>query len=169
MISLPEAAAHYASRGLHVFPLRPRDKKPLTQHGCHDATTDAATVCAWWKRWPDANIGCACWLSGLVVVDLDGERGMASWHALAGRLGLTVATRTAITGGGGRHLFFRAPAGARIGNSAGKLGPGIDIRADGGYVVLPPSVHPSGGVYRWADELRSCLASRAGGIADGPA
>lgn len=149
MSELLTAALQYASRGLYVFPLAPRGKTPLTEHGFKDATTDPETIRAWWATWPEANIGLDCGRSKVTVIDLDGPIGLATWGALAGRLGLTVETRTARTGGGGRHLYFRAPADVQIGNSAGKLGPGIDVRGVGGYVVLPPSVHANGGRYEW--------------------
>lgn len=151
MMTLAKAAEHYATSGLHVFPLRPREKTPLTPHGHKDATTDLAQVRAWWDQWPDANIGLACGPSKIVVIDIDGDEGMASWDALAARLDLQVTTRVVRTGGGGLHLYFRAP-GAAIRNSAGKLGRGIDVRGEGGYVVLPPSVHPSGRPYEWLNE-----------------
>lgn len=59
-------------------------------------------------------------------------------------------TLRAVTGSGGDHLYFRRPAGLEIGNSAGRLGPGLDVRAIGGYVIAPPSVHPNGRPYAWA-------------------
>jgi hypothetical protein len=146
---LGQAALHYAARGLHVFPLRPRDKRPATQHGVKDATIDPDIIRAWWTATPDANIGLACGPSNVVVIDLDGPQGIEMWEAVSDTLGLNVATRTVLTGGGGKHLYFKAPANVKIGNSAGKLGKGIDVRADGGYCVLPPSIHPNGKRYKW--------------------
>lgn len=144
------AALGYAARGWHVFPLRPRGKEPATPHGCRDATADRAAIRAWWTRAPDANIGIACGPSHLVVVDLDRDKGGPdAWAGLRKRLGFDDATVTCLTGGGGVHLYFQAPDGVTVRNSAGKLGEGIDVRAEGGYVVAPPSVHPNGSAYAW--------------------
>ncbi|MHB8419130.1 MAG: bifunctional DNA primase/polymerase [Myxococcales bacterium] len=135
------AALALAYRGARVLPLRPAGKLPLTAHGCRDATSDAAAVRAWWQRWPGANVGLATG-GGLLVVDVDPRHGGA--ESLAGLPELP-ATRESLTGGGGRHLFYRGQARC----SAGRLGPGLDVRGEGGYVVAPPSVHPSGAFYRW--------------------
>jgi hypothetical protein len=146
---LRNAALRYAARGLPVFPLRHRDKIPLTTHGFLDATAECDQVFAWWRRWPGANIGvptgpCSGWL----VVDLDGAEGVAAWAALEQRHGQapTLTSRT----GRGRHLVYAYPPDRELGNTSGRLGPRIDTRADGGYVVVPPSVHPTGQPYRWS-------------------
>lgn len=149
---LAAAAVNYAKSGWCVFPVKPRDKTPLTPHGLKDATNNIDVVRQWWAKWPNANIGLNCGKSGMVVVDLDkhGDKdGMEEWEQLQASTGLQIATSTSLTGGGGRHLIFKAPQGVSIKNSAGKLSPGIDIRADGGYIVLPPSIHPSGNPYTW--------------------
>jgi len=145
---LGEYAETYAKNGWYVFPVKPRDKTPLTSHGLKDASNNIGVVRQWWAKWPEANIGLNCGKSGMVVVDLDkrGEYdGLQEWD----NIGVKVSTSTSLTGGGGRHMMFKAPAGVSIKNSAGKLAPGIDIRAEGGYVVLPPSIHPSGKSYAW--------------------
>lgn len=142
------AAVSYARLGLLVFPCAPRSKTPLTPRGCKDASDDLDQVTAWWTQWPDANIGIACGeMSGLFVVDIDGPEGEASLAALEkknGALPVVPEVRT----GKGRHLYFRHFPGAR--NSASKLGDFIDTRGDGGYVIAPPSLHPSGAQYAWA-------------------
>lgn len=146
--SLGAAALYYASLGWPVFPLVPREKLPLFSkksggHGVKDATADADQVTAWWTQHPDANIGIATGgTSGLYVVDIDGEEGEAGL-ARYGELPLCPESHT----GKGRHLLFRHPDGR---NTAGKLGPKIDTRGEGGYIVAPPSVHPNGHRYRWA-------------------
>lgn len=132
----------YAARGWFVFPLEARGKRPITAHGFKDATTDADTIAAWWDANPAANIGLDCGRSGLVVIDLDGGEGIANWNALQDRLQIPPhVTAIARTGSGqGAHLYYRAPAGVEIRNSASKIAKSIDVRAQGGYVVLPPSV-----------------------------
>ena len=142
-----DAALAYADRGLHVLPCQPRAKEPASAHGHRDATTDSAKITQWWADMPHANIGMACAPSGIVVLDIDprhgGDRIFAALEAELGRLPETVEART---GGpdGGRHLVFRAPKGRLVGN----LGKGVDVKHDG-YILVAPSVHPSGGVYRW--------------------
>ena len=154
---LLRAAIDYASAGWAIFPCQPRDKRPATAHGVKDATTDPARIRAWWAKMPEANIGLDCGRSGLVVVDLDqhGDKdGLAEWADLTQRAQITDTachTYTSLTGGGGRHLVYRAPEGVSIKNSTGKLAPGVDVRGEGGYIVLPPSIHPSGNAYQWAD------------------
>jgi hypothetical protein len=150
---LRNAALRYASRGIPVFPLRARGKAPLTAHGFLDATAQCEQVFAWWRRWPGANIGIPCGsASGLLIVDLDGPEGLASWAKLEAEHGW-VDTLTVLTGRG-RHLWLTYPEDCELSNSKDRLGPHIDTRGAGGYVVAPPSVHPSGQTYRWASDTR---------------
>jgi putative DNA primase/helicase len=144
-----EAAIVYASWGWHVHPLRPGDKRPLLTDWPRRATTDPAQIRRWWGRWPAANIGLACGPSGLLAVDLDvkhGVDGLAAWEALKAELGFDDdRTPVSDTPSGGRHVLFSVGEGllgegiAPPRNTAGKLGPGIDTRGQGGYIVLPPS------------------------------
>lgn len=140
-----DAALGYAARGWPVLPLRAGQKVPLTTNGLHDASTNPAVVRDWWSRWPDANVGVRTGAaSKLVVVDADvkdGASGRASFAAL--RLPATMISRTWSKGW---HALYQHP-GFEIRNRAG-LRPGIDIRADGGYIVVPPSVI-NGATYRW--------------------
>ncbi len=87
--------------------------------------------------------------SGIWVLDLDGNAGLTSWAALVEEHG-DVQTLTVLTGGGGKHLYFRMPNGRPISNRT-KVMPGIDVRGDGGQVVAPPSIHPNGNAYLWED------------------
>jgi hypothetical protein len=140
-------ALYYARAGWRVFPLRPRQKIPLTEHGCHDATTDLEQIGAWWQRWPQANVGIATGAeSGLLVVDIDGEEGELALAELVAQHG-SMPVVPEVTTGRGRHLYFAYDE--RVKNSAKKL-PKIDTRSTGGYVVAPPSIHPDGRVYTWA-------------------
>jgi putative DNA primase/helicase len=143
-ITLADAAISYARAGWPVHPLKRRDKIPASPHGCKDATFDADRIREWWEQIPDANIGIATG-HGFFVVDLDGPA--AALWADANELPDTL---TAITAKG-RHLFYALPPNTSVRNSAGQVAPGVDIRGAGGYVVAPPSVHPSGHVYQWLD------------------
>ncbi len=159
------AAEGYAERGWLVLPLwwplpdgacacrRPDcskpGKHPLTRHGLHDATTDPGVILRWWTRWPVANVGIRTGApSGLLVVDVDGPIGMASLRTLRSEHGPLPASWVR-TGSGGWHAYLRQPDGQRIPNSVGRLGPGLDVRADGGSIAAPPSLHAAGGRYGW--------------------
>ncbi len=148
--TLPEAAAFYAEQGWPVFPVAPKSKRPLTPNGFKNASADRQVVADWWTQYPDANIGFVPGNAGLVVIDVDGPEGRATAQAL----GLYAEpTPYVVTGrdDGGEHLYFALPTGVvAIGNVT--LGPGLDVRAHSGYVLLPPSVHPSGRLYRWAGD-----------------
>lgn len=147
-MNLDQMAKFYARKERwHLFPVIPKGKAPLTANGVKDATNDLKQISEWWERWPTANIGLATGRSGLVVVDIDDVDALA---ALSKPLPNTLA---ATTGGGGYHLFYKAPAW-ELRPSVGYLPglgktAGIDLRAGESYVILPPSVHPSGDFYNW--------------------
>lgn len=108
----------------------------------------------WWgRRWPQANISIVTGIvSGLVVLDIDpGHGGDESLADLELELGPLPDGPRALTGGGGYHLLFRHPGGGEIQSRAGWR-PGIDIRADGGQIIAPPSSHASGRAYGWEAE-----------------
>jgi len=155
MPDLPSAAGRYAASGLPVLPLA--GKAPRTRHGFRDATCDPYQVASWWRLWPDAGIGVAI-PAGIVVVDVDPRGGgVATMRALAAAHRGWPATRTCATGGGGFHLWYAADGGA---SWPGLLGPGVDLkRAGRGYVVVPPSIHPSGGVYTWRTDATAIVAT----------
>ena len=147
-----DAALAYAARGWHVFPVEPQGKRPMQGIRWREAsTTDPETIRAWWKRWPKANIGLDCGKSGLVVLDFDAGKPEFAGDDLLEAV-FRIPTAHAATGGGGYHFFFRQPEGEPLGNRRGDLPAGVDVRGVGGYVVLPPSVHPSGGRYTWLDD-----------------
>lgn len=147
------AALAYAAAGVPVFPCRP-DKRPYTANGFKDATTNETIVRGWWRRWPDALIGRPTGAaSGAVAVDIDvdpskGTDGTEALAALEHVHGPLPETWTARTPRGGTHIYFRHPGGT-VPCSAGKIGHGIDIRGDGGYVIAPPSTLPDGRGYEW--------------------
>jgi putative DNA primase/helicase len=142
------AALRLAKQGYYVFPLRPRTKIPFAGGPTFkDATNDPVVVRKYWTQYPNANIGLVPGRSGNMVLDIDGPDGEAQAKAL--RL-YDVKTLIIITGrpDGGRHLMFLHPGG-QIGNK--DLASKINVRADNGYVVAPPSVHPSGAIYKYQD------------------
>ncbi|CNF02184.1 RecA-family ATPase-like protein [Mycobacterium tuberculosis] len=159
------ALAH-AGRGWHVFPLRPGDKRPALRNDWERraTSTDRARI---WQCWHHApyNIGIACGPSNLVVVDLDqpkpGQTPPPDWDmpgindgadvlaALCERHGQPFPweTHTVRTASGGMHLYFTAPLGAMLRNTAGRLGWLVDTRAQGGYVVAAGSILAGRGAY----------------------
>jgi hypothetical protein len=153
------AAIQLAQRGLAVFPCQPRGKEPACDTGLHAATTDVERINRWWHAFPDLNIGIATGTaSGVFVLDIDGEDGEGSLLKLESEHGALPPTVEAITGGG-RHCYFRVGK-CKISNSVGQLGLGLDVRGDGGYVIAPPSIHPSGRPYAWSvDTTRDFAAA----------
>ncbi len=168
--NMKKVALWYAKHGLPVFPLHSAPggvcscgdpehapgggeeetkagKHPRTPHGFKDATTDLAQIEAWWKQWPDANIGIPTGAaSGLLVLDVDPRNGgNESLDRLIHEQGRLPDTAEQITGGGGRHIIFRHPGGP----VPKTLAPGIDLKGDGGYIVVAPSIHLSGNAYQW--------------------
>jgi hypothetical protein len=132
----------------------PRSKRPATKRGFYDATTNPETIRRYWR---DSNRNVAVptgAISGFWICDIDGDGGEGSLARLEAQHGSLPRTRQVITRRG-RHLWFRYIG--PIQSSAGRIAPGIDVRCDGGYAIVPPSLHPSGGAYTWsvdsADEL----------------
>jgi hypothetical protein len=166
------AAIAYGARGWPAFPVAgvradgwcmcgggcgSPGKHPLTPHGVSDAAVDSERLRAWGRRWRGANVGVATGpASGIVVVDVDLAKGGDTSLVKLRASGLVLpATLTARTGGGGLHLVYCHPD-LPLRNTAGRLPgagplPGIDLRAEGGYVVVPPSRHASGARYGWED------------------
>ena len=148
-------ASYYASRGWPVLPLhdveggrcscgeancRSPGKHPRSQHGVKDASNDVQQINDWWGRWPGANVGIATGaVSNLVVVDIDPRNGGNESYAqlkldLPGVFTELVKVRS---GSGGTHLYFQHPGGHVP--CRANVRPGIDVKADGGYIVAPPS------------------------------
>lgn len=158
---LAEAAHDYVERGLAIIPLGVGKKEPVTKSGLNDWTDNPGQIDVWWgqgehagKRGnPSYNIGMTCGQvsGGIIAIDLDchsdeanGLHFLHDWEVEHGKL---PETWTQITGSGGKQLFYRA--GQDIRNSAnGEIG--VDVRGNGGYVVLPPSLHPCGDCYEWS-------------------
>lgn len=159
-MTMKSLALSLASRGYRVFPITPNAKKPpLCVNGCHDGTTDVATIDAWWTSYPQANIGIAP-DEGMVVIDIDRKdpdndgavslakiydgcnSGISADGILDGcNSGISadgiLDWCSVLTPSGGAHWYFLAPD--PWANRVGVL-PGVDVRAQGGYLVAPGSV-----------------------------
>ena len=147
---LIKAAMDYGRLGWSVVPVEPRGKvSPIRWQVFQHRQPTMPEIGDWFSRWPGANLAVVTGVvSDLVVLDLDPRRGAeASLARLTREHCPLPETVEAMTGGGGRHLYFGHPGGMardRVG-----LAPGVDLRGDGAYVVAPPSVHASGESYRW--------------------
>jgi putative DNA primase/helicase len=168
---LREQALATARSGIPVFPLHSalagecscgikkcgrKGKHPRTPRGFKDATTDVLTIERWWTAHPDAGL----WMptgspSGVLVIDVDPRNGGdITLASLQNTFGAFPPTRTVKTGGGGQHIYFQLPDGPFFKD----LGAGVDVKADGGYVVLPPTTHESGASYEVIDASEPALA-----------
>lgn len=173
-VNFKAAALAYASRfGWAVFPVHSiRDKhctcgdndckrpgkhpvSSLAPHGLKDASKDPDVIKRWWSAMPYANIGVATGeVSGFFALDVDPDKyGDDSLFDLRERCKPWPDTVQQITGSGGWHYLFKHP-GRQIKNSVEDLGPGLDVRGDGGYIVVPPSEHIRGRRYEWEGDSR---------------
>jgi len=157
-------------------------KHPITKNGLKDATDDEDQIRAWWTKHPEANIGVATGAdSSIWVVDVDTkENGIANFAALPGSRDLVTVEQ--VTGSGGRHLIFAWNADLEPRNKIDVI-PGVDVRGEGGYIIVPPSRHVSGGTYAWVEDrdpgmmipavapdwvLELALGERSSSVADSP-
>jgi predicted RNA-binding Zn-ribbon protein involved in translation (DUF1610 family) len=158
-----------ASVGLRVFPLYEVTERRLCscwasdtckQPGKHprvkvwqeEATTSEDTIREWWTRWPDAGIGMATGrASGVWVLDLDGDEAI-TWYTEMVKVHGRAPTRGVLTGRG-RHLYWTFPDGVEVRNKQKVDKRNVDVRGDGGFVILPPTRHHSGRHYEWRDQL----------------
>ncbi|MBM3564729.1 MAG: DNA primase [Alphaproteobacteria bacterium] len=147
---LAKAIQFYAMRWLlDIFPCTPRGKEPMLRGWQRGSVLNPKVIAARWLNRPTANIGLLTGeRNGCFVLDVDGPKGQASLERLLAANGPLPEGPIQRTGGG-RHHFFAWPEGRTVRNSASRVAPGIDIRGEGGYVIVPPSVHPSGEQYRW--------------------
>src|SRR5579875_594819 len=165
--AMVEYALGYAKRGWRVFPLHTAHeqgcscghddcssvgKHPRTKNGVKDATTDREQIQRWWQHWPEANIGLATG-QGLYVVDVDCNKDGSIFDIGLEQddLETLVESLTVRTGSGGYHFYLSYDPALWLPNTANKLGPAIDTRGEGGYVVAPPSRNGHGR-YRWLRE-----------------
>ncbi len=149
MSSLADAALGILRQGFPVFPVDQATKRPLVKWQPYQKQVPTEEqINDWWTRWPDANIGMATGrISCLVVVDCDSEEATRRFVDTYPEVQDTSQAET----GRGRHFFFQWEAGIRY--DARKIfGKEIDVRGEGGFVILPPSLHANGKLYRWLNE-----------------
>jgi hypothetical protein len=183
-----EAALKYALKGWAVFPIHTTiglfcscgtvgcgksGKHPRIDKWNEKATVDPETIRAWWTKWKDANIGIITGRkSGVVVLDVDPRNGgNETLEQLMADIGVLPPSLRVRTGGDGQHLIFRNPKHP-IEQGSSKLGSGIDVKGDGGYIIAPPSLHRSGNRYEWIDnpddtplaELPDAVVERIGRV-----
>ncbi|PXX53429.1 bifunctional DNA primase/polymerase-like protein [Nocardia tenerifensis] len=159
-VDFRQAAISAAARGWSVFPLCPGSKRPAICQWQQRATVDPSQIHSWWREDPYRNIAIATGPSRLYVIDLDtaacpnaGDR--SGWElfndlATAADASGTLATYTVATPSGGHHLYYRTPPRKALSCTVGRLGPGIDSRGEGGYIVAAGSL-TSRGTYRRLD------------------
>ena len=148
-------ARRYAARGWRVFPLEPGAKRPLKGlKWLARATDDEGQIARWWDGHPDRGSGLALGASRLLVIDIDSEQGEEAWATVVHERGGDEPINTLeVQTGRGRHIYFSFDADDRrhvgVKNQANTW-KGVDVKTAGGYVVLPPSLHPSGVRYQWS-------------------
>lgn len=138
-------ALNYHAFGWSVFPLLPRTKIPAipSWKKYQEKRATRAEIESWWGAMPTANIALVTGLvSGIFVVDFD-DMAEADKYTNAAGYCPTLCARTA----SGLHVYYRYPSFSQ--RNRVKALTGADVRGDGGFVVLPPSIHPSGKVYEW--------------------
>lgn len=150
-------ALRYAEQGIPVFPCSPATKRPLTQHGFKEATTDAFQIRKWWQQHPKAMIGAPTGApTGWWVLDIDtdeskGKQGIQSLQSMGHELSELMDTAVNRTASGGYHILFKYDPAAPVTNARGALPPHIDVRGDGGYVIMSGSVLADGRAYEWVN------------------
>jgi hypothetical protein len=150
---LPPEVRKAAGAGWRLFPIKAGDKRPpLLKSWPTKASRDLGQLESWATQFPECNWGMATGSDSKVfVLDVDGEKGRGALLAFRRQDQELPATLT-VTTGSGIHLYFRWPESHSVRNSARKVAEGLDVRGEGGYVVIPPSVHPSGEQYAYVDE-----------------
>src|SRR5579864_4446708 len=151
-------AEKYISLGWSLIPIKPRSKEPLIPwKEFQIRKASSVEIKEWFRKYQDCNFGVVTGnISRLVVVDLDGIKGITNGLELK-----LISSVTSLTGNG-KQLYYKWTE--HIDNSASKIAPGVDIRGDGGFVVLPPSVHPNGKHYRWERFVPERLSNLPTGV-----
>jgi hypothetical protein len=149
-----QTALHYAEQGWRIVPITPGEKRPAIQNWTENATNNPEQIRQWWQQNPNYGVGLATGpQSGVFAIDIDvteTKNGYDTLTDLEDQHGPLAETLTNLTPSGGMHLIYQWPDGHNIKNDAGrKLGPGIDVRGEGGQILIYPSQHPNGGIYQF--------------------
>lgn len=147
-----DVALAWAEAGIPIFPARAESKRPHIKSWQEKATTDPVQLRHWWRKWPDAMPAIPTdTRSGIAVLDLDRKNGKDGFQTLRelGHNPDALSPHVISTPSGGAHLYFRHKEGLK--QSAGLLGPGVDVRADGGLVIAPGAINGKG-TYGWFNE-----------------
>jgi len=159
-MTLLEAALKYAERGWFILPLKPKDKIAVLKEWQNKSFNTSEKIHEWWDKNPNYNIGLNCGMSNLVAIDIDvcdeTPDAYEAWKELCQKHNINYDTIHNLTGRGGHHFIYSAP-NHKISCSQGALAPGIDVKAQGGYVVIPPSIHPNNKPYLWEESGTNLL------------
>lgn len=152
--NLKSAIAYSQLLNWTVFPIHYKTKRPITQHGFKDATSDIEQIKHWWTQHPKAGIGLPTGrVNNIIVIDIDPRNnGNISFDRLIDENEPLPHTVECLTGGGGNHYYFKYDE--RVNKSTLKGYEGIDIQGNGKYVILPPSIHPNGKQYHWEESSK---------------
>ncbi len=156
------AALRYQAMGLSIIPTSP-EKIPLVEwKQFQSKSADAEQIIMWWTKWPDANPTLVTGkLSGIIALDLDKKHGRKSSEFDIPK------TANAKSGNDGEHFYFKHP-GTNVETRTAISGLGVDIRGDGGCIVLPPSINSTGGKYEWISPFEDGIADAPEWLLKGP-
>lgn len=153
-LSLKESAFRYAEQlKWLIVPNKPKSKIPILSCWTENAYLLKKSIERQWEKNPRLNVGILTGhRTGICILDVDPDHeGDKTLSDLCKRYGDIPLTPTSVTGTGGKHYVFKLPEGITLKSSAGKLGKGLDIRAEGGQFIAPPSLHPNGKKYQWEE------------------
>jgi len=146
------AALSIAASGIPVLPCHPINKNPLTEHGYKDASIDPQQIRAWWEKQPKALIGSPTGkITDRLVIDIDSDLAEEEFALLAEQANTSIPATYTVKTNRGKHLYFKYPEKGKVGCSDRKFPGQINVRGDGGLVIIPPSPHPAGGFYAVID------------------
>lgn len=152
-------ALELLNRGFPVFPANGKIPCSQWQQYQHNLIKPEVFTNLFLQN-PNANIGIITGkLSGVFVLDIDGLEGLANLRKLEEKYGVLPQSWEAISGGDGQHIYFKYPEHGNVKTSAGQIAPHIDVRGEGGFIICPPSIHPTGRQYEWSVDCAEKIAT----------